>query len=105
MRADFAVLIIDALPADTRRTFTSATLGGLRMRKDANEYAELKMNAGIADRAIRPGITEKELSAEIRAHFHSEGVSPQFWLVGAGGNGAFPHHSASDAPFRTATRW
>ena len=103
MRADFALLLIDALPAGTRRDFTPATLGGLRMRKDSEEYAKLKMNAGIADRAmqaafsaVKPGMTEKDLAAEIRAHFSSEGASPQFWIVGAGGNGAFPHHSASD---------
>ena len=103
MRADFALLLIDALPAGTRRDFTPATLGGLRMRKDSAEYAKLKMNAGIADRAmqaafsaVKPGMTEKDLAAEIRAHFSSEGASPQFWIVGAGGNGAFPHHSASD---------
>ncbi|KAB0567256.1 M24 family metallopeptidase [Brucella pituitosa] len=103
MRADFALLLLDALPADTCRNFTPATLGGLRMRKDSNEYAKLKMNASIADRAmeaaftaIRPGMTENELAAEIRAHFSSEGAEPCFWIVGAGGNGAFPHHSASD---------
>jgi Xaa-Pro aminopeptidase len=103
MRADFALLLLDALPAETRRDFTPATLGGLRMRKDSAEYAKLKMNAGIADRAmqaafsaVKPGMTEKDLAAEIRAHFSSEGASPQFWIVGAGGNGAFPHHSASD---------
>lgn len=107
MRADFALLLLDALPADTRRDFTPATLGGLRMRKDGSEYAKLKMNAAIADRAmeaafaaIRPGMTEKELAAEIRAYFSSEGASPQFWIVGAGGNGAFPHHSASDRVIR-----
>lgn len=103
MRADFALLLLDALPGETRRDFTPATLGGLRMRKDSAEYAKLKMNAGIADRAmqaafaaIRPGMTEKDVAAEIRAHFSSEGAAPQFWIVGAGGNGAFPHHSASD---------
>jgi Xaa-Pro aminopeptidase len=103
MRADFALLLLDALPTGTRRDFTPATLGGLRMRKDSAEYAKLKMNAGIADRAmqaafsaVKPGMTEKDLAAEIRAHFSSEGASPQFWIVGAGGNGAFPHHSASD---------
>ena len=102
MRADFALLLLDALPAETRRAFTPETLGGLRMRKDAAEYKALKMNAGIADRAmqaafaaIRPGMTENEVAAAIRAHFTSEGASPQFWIVGAGGNGAFPHHSAS----------
>ncbi len=103
MRADFALLLLDALPADTIREFTPATLGALRMRKDSAEYQTLKMNAGIADRAmqqafsrIRPGMTENEVAAEIRAHFSSEGAAPQFWIVGAGGNGAFPHHSASD---------
>jgi Xaa-Pro aminopeptidase len=103
MRADFALLLLDALPADTIRDFTPATLGGLRMVKDSAEYKALKMNAGIADRAmqaafskIKPGMTENEVAAEIRAHFSSESASPQFWIVGAGGNGAFPHHSASE---------
>jgi Xaa-Pro aminopeptidase len=103
MRADFALLLLDALPADTLRAFTGETIGALRMRKDAAEYKALKMNAGICDRAmqaafaaIRPGMTENDLAAEIRAHFSSEGAAPQFWIVGAGGNGAFPHHSTGD---------
>lgn len=103
MRADFALLLLDALPADTARDFTTDTIGALRMRKDSAEYKKLKMNAGIADRAmqaafskIKPGMTENQVAAEIRAHFSSEGASPQFWIVGAGGNGAFPHHSASE---------
>lgn len=102
MRADFALLLLDALPA-VERDFTHSTLGALRMRKDNDEYRRLKTNAGIADRAmlaafakIRPGMTEKELAAEIRAHFSVEGASPAFWIVGSGPNGAFPHHSASD---------
>jgi len=103
MRADFALLLIDALPKGTARTFTDATLGALRMRKDAGEYAALKMNAAINDRAmqkafatIRAGMTEDELAAEIRAHFVSEGAEAAFWIVGAGPNGAFPHHATSD---------
>lgn len=103
MRADFALLLIDALPADTRRAFTPDTLGGLRMRKDSAEYSKLKMNAGIADRAMQaafaalnPGMTELELADAIKRHFTSEGASPQFWIVGAGGNGAFPHHATGD---------
>jgi Xaa-Pro aminopeptidase len=102
MRADFALLLLDALP-DVKRDFTHATLGALRMRKDGEEYRRLKSNAEICDRAmqtafakIRPGMTEKELAADIRAHFSSEGASPAFWIVGSGPNGAFPHHSASD---------
>src|SRR5262245_22876910 len=98
MRADFALLLLGALP-DARHSFTDATVGALRMRKDAAEYARLKMNAGIADRAmqkafasIKPGMTELELAAAIKDHFASEGATPAFWIVGAGGNGAFPHH-------------
>lgn len=103
MRADFALLLLDALPPQTLRAFTSETLGHLRMKKDAGEYALLKMNAAIADRAIqtafskiRIGMTENQLAAEIRSHFSSEGATPSFWIVGSGPNGAFPHHSASD---------
>jgi Xaa-Pro aminopeptidase len=103
MRADFALLVLDALPSDVLRTFTADTLGGLRMRKNEREYGLLKMNAGIADRAIEaavaalvPGMTENELAAVIRNHFLMEGAAPSFWIVGSGPNGAFPHHTASD---------
>jgi Xaa-Pro aminopeptidase len=103
MRADFALLVLDALPSGALRTFTADTLGGLRMKKDEREYALLKMNAGIADRAIeaavaalKPGMTENELAAVIRNLFLKEGAAPSFWVVGSGPNGAFPHHHASD---------
>lgn len=98
MRADFALLLLDALPGASH-SFTERTLGALRMRKDAVEYEKLKMNAGIADRAmqkafasIRPGMSEIELAAAIKERFAEEGATPAFWIVGAGGNGAFPHH-------------
>lgn len=98
MRADFALLLLGALP-DATHSFTDETIGALRMRKDAAEFAKLKMNAGIADRAmqkafasVKPGMTEIELAAAIKDHFGSEGATPQFWIVGGGGNGAFPHH-------------
>lgn len=102
MRADFALLLLGALPG-VAHAFTDTTLGALRMRKDAGEYDVLKMNAGIADRAmqqayavIRPGMTETELANAIKDHFASEGATPAFWIVGAGGNGAFPHHQTGD---------
>ncbi len=98
MRADFALLLLDALEG-ARHVFTDETLGALRMRKDEVEIAALAMNAAIADRAMqagfaamRPGITEMELAEVIRAHFGSEGATPQFWIVGGGPNGAYPHH-------------
>ena len=98
MRADFALLLLDMLPG-ADHAFTDETLGALRMRKDATEFANLKMNAGIADRAmqkafasIRPGMSELELASIIKDRFAEEGATPAFWIVGAGGNGAFPHH-------------
>ena len=103
MRADFAFLVVDALPSDTRRDFTGNTLGALRLIKDEVEFELLKMNAAIADRAmqrafgcIRAGMSEKQLAAEICEHFTSEGAVPSFWIVGTGGNSAFPHHSAGE---------
>lgn len=98
MRADFALLLLGALPGATH-AFTPETLGALRMRKDAGEFASLKMNANVADRAmkkafaaIREGMTESELADVVKEHFASEGAAPAFWIVGAGSNGAFPHH-------------
>ena len=99
MRADFALLLLDMLPG-ADHAFTDQTLGALRMVKDKAEYAALKMNAGIADRAmqkafasIKPGMSEVELAAIIKDRFAEEGATPAFWIVGAGGNGAFPHHN------------
>jgi Xaa-Pro aminopeptidase len=102
MRADFALLLLGALP-NASHTFTPDTLGRLRMRKDTAEFNALKMNAQIADRAmqkafatLRPGMTEKELGGVIRDHFASEGAAPAFWIVGSGPNGAFPHHQTGE---------
>ncbi len=78
MRADFALLLLDRLPGAAHQ-FTDATLGALRMRKDADEFARLKENALINDRAMqaafaaaRPGVSELEIAAAIRAHYKSE---------------------------------
>jgi Xaa-Pro aminopeptidase len=66
------------------------------MRKDDNEYANLKENALIDDRAmqagfaaIKEGVTELEIGEAINKHFISEGAKPQFCIVGSGPNGAF----------------
>ncbi len=102
MRADFALLLLGALPNATH-SFTDATLGRLRMRKDAGEFEKLKMNAAIADRAMQkafaaaaPGMRERELAQIIRDHFASEAAAPAFWIVGSGPNGAFPHHQTGE---------
>ncbi|MEX0338642.1 MAG: M24 family metallopeptidase [Arenibacterium sp.] len=100
MRADFAALVQDALP-DAARRFTETTLGALRQRKDDAEYALLKANARIADQAMKAawaemaeGMSETDVVQIIRASFASNGAKPLFHIVGAGGNGAFPHHQS-----------
>lgn len=98
MRADHAALIQDALPGVARQ-FTASTVGRLRMRKDAAEYAALKANARTADVAMQaawaamaPGMTETAVAEIARAAFTEQGAVPLFTIVGAGANGAFPHH-------------
>jgi Xaa-Pro aminopeptidase len=102
MRADFAALVQDALPG-AERTFTQSTVGYLRMRKDAEEHACMKQNALVADRAMQAGwaamaegVSELEVARAIRASFSAQGARPLFSIVGAGGNGAFPHHGTSE---------
>jgi len=102
MRADFAALVQDALPQATRQ-FTATTVGALRMRKDADEYAALKRNALTADTAMqaawarmKPGLTETDVADIVRASFVDQGVKPMFTIIGASGNGAFPHHQTGE---------
>lgn len=103
MRADFAALVQDALPK-AKRQFTAGTVGVLRMRKDAQEYAKLKQNAVSADTAMQAawasmkvGMTEMQVADTIRATFEDQDVKPLFAIVGAGGNGAFPHHHTGES--------
>ena len=107
MRADFAALVQDALPNSSRQ-FTASTIGLLRMRKDAVEYRVLKKNALIADQAMQAGwaamgagMREMDVAEVIRAKFKDLGAQPLFSIVGAGGNGAFPHHHTGDTILQT----
>src|SRR5690606_22867209 len=98
MRADFALLLLEALPGATRR-FTQDTVGYLRSRKDQAEFDLLKashllndgaMAAGFA--ALREGITEVEVAEVIATFYKHSGATTQFISVCFGPNGAFPHH-------------
>lgn len=102
MRADHAGLVQDRL-LNAKRQFSETTVGALRMRKDAAEYKTLKANAQSADRAMqaawaamKPGMTEAEVAAIARESFAAQGANPLFTIVGAGPNGAFPHHHTGD---------
>lgn len=107
MRADHAALVTDALPG-LQRQFTASTIGALRMRKDEDEYASLKRNARQADAALQaawetmtPGMTELEVAQVVRGTFADMGAQPLFSIVGAGRNGAFPHHHTGDTKLQS----
>jgi len=102
MRADFALLLLGALP-EAKHDFTGGTVGALRMRKSESEFARLKASAAVADRAmqaafaaLKPGMSEKELAAIVRDHFAAEGAAALFAIIGSGPNGAFPHHQTGE---------
>ncbi|MEM9248748.1 MAG: M24 family metallopeptidase [Pseudomonadota bacterium] len=103
MRADFALLLLDALDSP-RRSFTEATVGQLRARKDAAEVALLTASARLNDAAVeaavaglKSGMTELDVAQEINAVYRAHGAQKAFTIVGFGANGAFPHHHTSSA--------
>jgi Xaa-Pro aminopeptidase len=93
----------DALP---RRPFGLATevLRDLRMAKDADEIALLRLAAHAADRVLEAaatgplvGRTEREVSLEILDRLVAEGHdTAQFAIVASGPNSASPHHHPGD---------
>jgi Xaa-Pro dipeptidase len=106
MRADFALLVIDALPGASRR-FTNDTVGYLRSRKDEAEYDALKKSAVLNDAAmaagfaaLRPGITEREVATAIRDFYKANGATTEFCSVCFGPNGAFPHHHTGETKLK-----
>lgn len=106
MRADFALLVLDALPGAHRR-FTDDTVGYLRARKDVAEYEALKQSAVLNDAAmkagfaaLRPGITEREVATVIRDFYKAHGATIEFCSVCFGPNGAFPHHHTGETRLR-----
>lgn len=102
MRADFALLLLDALPGATR-SFLHDTVGHLRARKGDDEFALLKASALLNDKAaaagfaaLREGMTEREVADVIRTYYKSHGAQPEFTIVCFGANGAFPHHHTGE---------
>jgi len=93
----------DALPG---RPFGLATevMRELRMRKDAEEVALLRLAAHAADRVMTAiahgpliGRTEAEVSAEIAERLRDEGHDfGEFGIVASGPNAASPHHHPGD---------
>lgn len=84
-----------------------ASVHRLREVKDAGEIARIRRASEITDRALeqvlsqlKPGTTEKELVWMLESTMRDLGADgPAFSTgVGAGPNGARPHHSATDRP-------
>jgi len=80
-------------------------LAGLRMRKDADELAHMRRAAQVAEEAlartleaIRPGMTEREIAAELQVHLMrgGSGVLPFEPLVQSGPHSASPHGAITD---------
>ncbi|OAN76381.1 peptidase M24 [Jannaschia sp. EhC01] len=102
MRADFALLLLDAMDAPVRR-FSDTTLGALRAMKDAREIKALKNCARVNDaaamagfEALKPGMTERDIARVIADHYKANGAKPEFTIVAFGANGAYPHHHTGD---------
>jgi Xaa-Pro aminopeptidase len=107
MRAGFALLLQEQI-ATARLNTATELLGPLRLRKDAEEIEALRANAAMADRAMEAafaavacGVTEREIASVVESAFRGAGADRMgFAIVGAGGNGAFPHHTSGNHALR-----
>jgi len=97
-----------ALGPGTRFDVASTVLRDLRMIKDADEIALLRLAAEAADRVVAQiahgrlvGRTEADVAAEVRARLVAEGHDQAvFAIVASGPESASPHHEASDRVIR-----
>lgn len=97
------VLPFRAAFGDAEQTLAGPVVRELRMRKDAAEIDALRRAGAAIDRVherigewLRPGRTEADVGADIRAAIVEEGhAHADFVIVGSGPNGASPHHDVS----------
>jgi Xaa-Pro aminopeptidase len=93
-----------ALGTNARMDLATAVLRDLRMYKDADEVALLRLAAQAADRVVAAiaggrlvGRTEADVAREVRERLIAEGhEEAHFAIVGSGPNSASPHHDASE---------
>jgi Xaa-Pro aminopeptidase len=105
--ASFLLRLQAALPGAAFELASTITRQ-LRMAKDDDEVALLRLAAEAADRVIAQvshgpliGRTEAEVSREIRERLVTEGHElAEFAIVGSGPNSASPHHEASERRIR-----
>lgn len=106
MPAKMVLEMQEAMPAALFKP-GGALLTYLRRKKSAAEIALMRRAAKIADETfqaclsqIRPGISERELGRWIESDMAARGGSPDFCILGAGANGAEPHHSNDDTKLK-----
>jgi Xaa-Pro aminopeptidase len=93
-----------ALGQRVHTELASPVLRELRMIKDADEVALLRLAAHAADRVVAQiaagrlvGRTEADVAREVRERLIAEGHDEaHFAIVGSGPNSASPHHEASE---------
>ena len=94
----------DAIATKATYETASTVLRDLRMIKDADEVALLRLAAQAADRVVGQiaagrlvGRTEADVAREVRERLIAEGHDEaHFAIVGSGPNSASPHHEASE---------
>ena len=99
LRAAFVLGLQRVLPG-ARFSLASAVLRRLRMRKDPDEVALLRLAAHAADRVVAAiaagplvGRTEADVAREVRERLLAEGHdATEFSIVASGPNSASPHH-------------
>ena len=103
MPAAFLLALQAALPAALFKS-AGAQVAQLRKVKDADELIAMSKAAKIADLAFAEviggecaGRTERDIAGTLYSAMQARGGSPTFSIVGAGANGAEPHHATSDA--------
>jgi Xaa-Pro aminopeptidase len=96
------------LGSEVEYALASTVLRELRMVKDADEIALLRLAAQAADRVVAQiaagrlvGRTEADVAREVRERLIAEGHDEaHFAIVGSGPNSASPHHEASERVIR-----
>jgi Xaa-Pro aminopeptidase len=98
------LLALQALDPGRRWLSGTAIVGGLRMRKDADELSALRRAAHAADEAFADalgssfeGATERSVATRLAGLLVDHGhTAAAFTIVGSGPNAASPHHEPGD---------
>jgi Xaa-Pro aminopeptidase len=90
---------------DVELVSTEGIVEALRAIKDEGELDIIRKTVALADAAlahivefIEPGMTEREVAWELEAYMRTHGAEKVAFdlIVGAGPNGAMPHHEVSE---------